>query len=346
MKKRKILFCGFRHGHIDALYRKVVASQAAEIAGCIEPDAAARAAAEQKLGAVFSDKSYADWLAEDIDAVAVGLAYGDRGEAIIRALEAGKHVIADKPVCTDLGQLERIAALTREKGLTLACMLDLRYLPQTLRAAELLRGGELGEVRNIAFNGQHCIDYAHRPSWYFAPGMHGGTINDLAIHGIDLVRMLTGMEITAVDAARTWNAYADRTPDFRDCAAFMARLENGAGLLADISYSAPTQVFTLPTYWEFRIWCARGMLSFNYVSPVVTVYAEGRPEPLRCDGIPPAGDYLDEFLDSIAGKGGQAVTEHVLSSTACALRIQQIADGDGDPKVLGDLIRSERKTLS
>ena len=47
----KILFYGFRHGHINALYRKVEASPLFEIAGCIEPNEAARAAAETNLGA-------------------------------------------------------------------------------------------------------------------------------------------------------------------------------------------------------------------------------------------------------------------------------------------------------
>lgn len=326
MKKLNILFCGFRHGHINTLYKRVSGSAIAHIAGCIEPDAAARAAAEQKLGAVFSDRPYADWLSDDIDAVAIGLAYGDRGEAIIAALEAGKHVIADKPICTDAAQLARIAELTREKNLCLACMLDLRYLPQTLRAAELLREGDLGEVRNVAFGGQHCIDYAHRPAWYFEPGMHGGTINDLAIHGIDLVRMLTGMEFAEIDAARCWNAYADRHPDFRDCAAFMARLDNGAAVMADVSYSGPSQVFSMPTYWEFRIWCARGLLTFNYVSPTVTVYAEGTPEPIIYDGLPVPGDYLDEFAAAIE-TGDRTVTENVLRSTDTALSLQRAAEG-------------------
>ena len=326
MKKLNILFCGFRHGHINALYNRVAASELAEIAGCIEPNDAARAAAKQKLGAVFSDRPYADWLTDDsIDAVAIGLAYGERGAAVIAALEAGKHVIADKPICTDADQLARIAALTREKNLTLACMLDLRYLPQTLRAAELLQSGVLGEVRNVAFNGQHCIDYAHRPAWYFEPGMHGGTINDLSIHGVDLVRMLTGMEFAHIDAARCWNAYADRTPDFLDCAAFMARLDNGAGVLADVSYSGPSQVFSMPTYWEFRIWCARGMLTFNYVSPTVTVYAEGQPEPMVYEGLPLRGDYLDEFAAAIEN-GDRSVTENVLRSTETALTLQRASE--------------------
>lgn len=322
----KILFYGFRHGHIRALYKNAAASDRVEIVGCVEPDAAARADAEQALGAAFSDRNYADWLSDaNVDAVAIGCPYGQRGAAVIAALQAGKHVISDKPLCTSLDELTHIRALSEQTDRKIGCMLDLRDLPQVHTAARLLQSGKLGEVRNIAFNGQHCIDYAHRPAWYFEPGMHGGTVNDLAIHGIDLVRRLTGMEMTHIDAARTWNAYADRHPDFKDCAAFMARLSNGACVLADISYSAPSSVFTLPSYWEFRIWCARGMLTFSYNAPDVTVWEEGIPTPQHLPGTPSDSDYLTDFVDEIA-HNTRTLTEDVLRSTETALTIQRFAD--------------------
>ena len=324
-KKLKILFCGFRHGHINGLYKKVEASDFAEIAGCFEPNDEARATAEQKLGAVFAPKSYEEWLASDVDVVAIGGAYGDRGQAVIQALRAGKHIIADKPLCTRMTELIEIRKLSEEKNLKIGCMLDLRYLPQSRRAKELLASGRLGEVRNIAFNGQHCIDYAHRPTWYFEKGMHGGTVNDLSIHGVDLVRMLTGQEFAGIDAVRTWNSYADRNPDFRDCAMLMARLENGSGVLADVSYSAPSQVFSMPTYWEFRIWCAKGLLSFSLNDPELTVYEEGQRDPIRIACPASDWDYLRELAEEIA-LDRRAVTENVLMSTATALRLQQVAD--------------------
>jgi len=320
----KLLFYGFRHGHVNTLYRSACLHPEIEIAGCIEPDDDARAKAERELGAVFSEQTYDSRLNSDIDAVAIGCAYGDRGDAVIRALQAGKHVISDKPLCTTRSQLETITRLCRENDLKIACMLDLRYLPQTLAARELIASGRLGRVRNIAFNGQHCIDYANRPGWYFEAGRHGGTINDLAIHGVDLVRMLTGLEITHIDAARVWNAYAVRHPDFRDCAVFMARLSNGAGVLADVSYSAPSQVFSLPYYWEFRIWCDRGVLSFCYNEPNVTLFEDGGP----AESITYSGKiigYIDEFLSEIHNNTS-SVTENVLASTQTALLLQEQAD--------------------
>ena len=322
----KILFNGFRHGHINGLYKKAFASDSVEIVGCIEQNDAAREKAAKKLDAVFSDKSYDEWLASNIDAVAIGGAYGERGAAIIKALKAGKHVIADKPICTTLAELNEIEHLARQNHLKVACMLDLRYQAQTIKAVEILKSGILGEVKNISFNGQHTMDYGNRPEWYFEEGMHGGTLNDLAIHGVDLVRLLSEKEFEKIDAARVWNSYAYKNPDFKDCALFMARLEGGAGVIADVSYSAPSQAFSLPSYWEFRVWCEKGMLSFNRPDSVVTVYMQGEKEPKRYTELPNVPtDYLSDFEKEIQNDTRE-MTENILASTRFALLLQAEAD--------------------
>lgn len=326
MEKLKILFCGFRHSHINGLYKKVQDCDFAELVGCVEENAEARAEAEKNLGAVFSDKTYAQWLESGaFNTVAIGNAYGERGEKVIAALRAGKHIIADKPLCTSEEQLREIRKLSEEKNLKIACMLDLRYIPQTLRAMEILRSGKLGEIKNISFTGQHCLDYGKRPSWYFEEGMHGGTVNDISVHGVDLVRMFTNSEFASIDGIRLWNSYAKEEKNFKDSAMFMARLESGAEVIADISYSAPSQVFSMPTYWDFKIWCEKGLLTFNFINQSVTVYEEGTPEPQTFDGIASDNYYLPELIREIE-EDTRDVTENVLRSTDVALFLQREAD--------------------
>ncbi|MBQ7315235.1 MAG: Gfo/Idh/MocA family oxidoreductase [Clostridia bacterium] len=325
MKKTKILFYGFRHGHVFSLYKRLCASERFTVVDAVEENEAARLAAQASLGAAFSGKSYEEWLQDDVDVVAIGCAYGDRARAIKRALAAGKHVLSDKPICTTAEELRDIEALSRKKGLVVGCMLDLRYLPQTLCAMQVLASGRLGEIKNVSFSGQHCIDYAHRPSWYFEDGMHGGTINDLAIHGVDLVRMLTKRELVSIDSARVWNAFANKHLHFKDCAMFMARLDNGVGVLADVSYSAPSQVFSMPTYWEFRLWCERGLLTFRYTDEAVTLYEEGHAESIRLTYDQEITDYVDELLHDIES-GDRTASENVFRSTAATLALQAWAD--------------------
>ncbi|MBO5721836.1 MAG: Gfo/Idh/MocA family oxidoreductase, partial [Lentisphaeria bacterium] len=97
--KIKIAVAGFRHGHIFSLLSAVKRSDKFELAGCCEEDTATREKLSANLQIDWSD--YQKMLNElDCDAVAIGDYYGKRGAMAIAALKAGKHVIADKPLCT------------------------------------------------------------------------------------------------------------------------------------------------------------------------------------------------------------------------------------------------------
>lgn len=322
----KILFYGFRHVHIEGLYQKAVKNEKLEIVACLEEDKTAENQVAKKLGIVFDGKSYEHWLNTDVDIVAIGGRYGDRGNAVIKALKAGKHVIADKPLCTTLKQYEEIKKLCKEKNLKIACMFDLRYLPAARRAKEYFASGKLGQVRNVSFIGQHCLDYDNRPRWYYEKNMHGGTINDLSIHGIDLITHLTGLSVEKILAARTWNAFATEQPNFKDCAMFMANLTGGAGLMADVSYSAPMQIYDSDVYWNFKFWCDKGMLTFHYSDNRVFVYEHDKSEPIISDGIADERNYLDDLISEIENDKND-MTDSVLLATGNTLKIQAFADG-------------------
>ena len=317
----KILFYGFRHPHIYGLYRLAKDNPRVEIVACIEEDENARRTAEEKLGIKFDCTSQEKWLLKDIDVVAIGGRFGDRGEAIIKALKVGKNIIADKPICTKKEEYEEIARLVKETNLKVACMFDLRYIPSARVAKALFKSGEMGEVRNVSFTGQHCLDYANRPSWYFEENMHGGTLNDLAIHGVDLITHLTGLKINEVNSARCWNAYATEQKDFKDCATFMATLENGAGVIADVSYSAPPIVYSTDIYWNFKFWCDKGLVTFSLNSPNCIVYKFGEKEPIVYEGKKDTANYLDDLLDEIE-TNGSSMTESVLCTTKQAIVLQ------------------------
>ena len=321
----KIVFYGFQHGHIFGLYQMLKNRTDIEIVACLEGDEKKREELLSVHGIVCDNKDYAYWLKQDIDIIAIGTKYGERGNAAIKALRAGKHIISDKPICTSRAELEEIAVLTKETGCKVACMLDLRYQKSTQIVKKLLASGEFGEVKNISFTGQHCLDYAHRPSWYFEKGMHGGTINDIAIHGIDLILYLTGLHVKQIHAARCWNSYAYKTPDFKDCATLMAELENGAGLLADVSYAAPSQVFSMPTYWDFKIWCERGLIHFNATKPQVYLYKDGESQAVVLQEEIALSDYLTDLIREIQTQD-TAFTNSVLLATSQTLALQEFAD--------------------
>ncbi len=317
-----IAFAGFRHGHIFVLYNQAVENSDVNISYCFEEDDAARAAAEVQ-GVCFNAHSYDEILKdESVCAVAIGDYYGKRGKLVIEALKSGKHVICDKPICTDLSELDEIERLSKEKGLVVACMLDLRYMSQAEKVKELIKSGEIGELKIASFTGQHCLDYGNRPGWYFEEGKHGGTINDIAIHGIDLIRYVTGKNLTKIDCARVWNGFADKEPAFYDCGQFMAQMDNMA-VSADVSYAAPKMNTMMPTYWNFYIWGSKGMINFSYKERCIHLYKE-QETVIECDEC--EIKHLEDFIKGINGEKTIMETSDVLASQRQVLEIQKAAD--------------------
>ena len=317
-----LAFAGFRHSHILGLYKSAMENENVNIVGSFEENDAARIEAESKNGIKFTYDTYDAVLCDaSVDAIAIGDYYGKRGEMVISALKHGKHVICDKPICTSLKELEEIEELVKETGLQVCCMFDLRYLPQTKKVKEIVEAGDLGDIKIISFTGQHHLAYGTRPSWYFEDGKHGGTINDIAIHGIDLIKFITGKDLTKVNAARVWNAFADKEPDFADCGQLMVEM-GSISVMADVSYAAPSCA-GLPTYWDFYFWGSKGMLNFKYKDNLIHIYKDSE-EVIECEKTDI--DYLNAFIKEIGGERTMMNTRSVLDTQRQVLTIQKFAD--------------------
>jgi len=331
----RVAFVGFRHGHIFGLYELLESLEEVEVVAACEEDAETRAALGESNVSV-THESFEAMLADvECDVVACGDYYSVRGERLIAALESGRHVLGDKPLCTELSELDRIETLAREQGLRLGCMLDLVDLApfQTLR--RLVQGGAVGEVHTIHFDGKHPLNFGQRPGWYFEEGKHGGTINNIAIHGIDAVPWLTGRSIVEVTAARAWNARHREHPWFQDGALLMLRLDNDGGVTADVSYLTPeAQGYDLPSYWRFTMAGSEGVIETSCTADTVTVFSKHEKE-VRCE---PVGEhrrhgYWMDFVSDLSGNPNPdgLDTERVLRSARVALEAQRAADTGGFP---------------
>ncbi len=320
-------FAGFRHGHLSSFYKKISATNNTVI-GCWEDFEEAKLNAQKNLGADFKFDTYEDLLSDkNIDIVVIGNYYAKRGENIIDALKAGKNVIADKPICTSLSELDKIEKLSKERGLKVGCMLDLRNSFYADAAKKIVDEGKLGEIYNIQFEGQHPLNYDKRPKWYFEDGKHGGTINDIGIHGIDLVRYITGLELKRVIAARCWNAYATEAENFKDSAQFMVELSNSAGLTADVSYASPCNIsYKLPFNWRFVFWGTKGVMEFSEQRKSLYIAYHNSDEPVIIKEQPVEHNFLQDFLDEIDGKNTTLNTKEVIASARTALTIQAAAN--------------------
>lgn len=329
MSVKKVAFIGLRHGHITSLYQRIKKDSRFEIVAVCEEDAQAAKMAAESWNIETTHTDFNAMLAEvEFDILAVGDYYGIRGQRIIAGLKKGKHIIGDKPLCTGLQEVDEIRTLAADKNLKIGLMLDFRDYPPVRAAKELIDSGALGEIHAINFGGQHPLNYGTRPWWYFEEGKHGGTINDIAIHGLDVAEYLTGNPITELTAARTWNAFADKEPHFNDSAQAMFVLANGCGCTADVSYAAPVKfAFDSPFYWRFTIWGKGGVAEFCARDKMVHFYDNNSGE---IKSIPPKSqslsDYLNIFVNELDGKKEEFGTEHLLNVAEKALKLQAMAD--------------------
>jgi predicted dehydrogenase len=259
----------------------------------------------------------------ECDAVACVDHYAQRGPTVIKALEAGKRALTDKPLCTEIGQLRQIARLSREKGLIVHVDLTMRYSAAASTFHRLVREGAIGELQAASVFGQHGLNWGSRPQWYFEQGKHGGTINDIMIHGIDMLRWVTGREFTRVIAASA-SAVADSPAPsfFQQSAQCYLEMDNSARMFGDASYLAPAGHHSP---WRFYLWGSRGYLHFE--GGALELQQAGKdPAPVEmADG--PGVDPFEDFARQVEfGEQAFLGREECFRSTMATLTAQWAAD--------------------
>ncbi len=326
-----LAFAGLRHGHIFAMLSHAQSHPDIEVVAVCEEDTTAREEIVEAGKAHVTHTNIDQMLDEvECDAIAIGDYYGNRGSIAIRALEAGKHVIGDKPLCTRLDELERIQELSEEKNLKVGCMFTMRDGARYLGVRDLLQNDEIGEIHAISSGGQHPLMLDSRPSWYFEPGRHGGTINDVGCHAVDIIPWLTDLEFTTVNSARCWNAFAKDFPHFEDAGQMMLTMNNGCGVLGDVSYFLPDSFgYSNPLYWRMTFFGRKGIIETSATAKSTLLMRDGDKvaQDVSLPEAKPMG-YLKAFIDDIndLSGDGELSTVQVLKATRNTLTIQRAAD--------------------
>lgn len=331
MKKYRLAFAGFRHPHIMSLWERVQTHPECEIVAAWEgdPDTARQL---QSKGIQLTHGDYIQMLKEtNATVVAIGDVYARRGALAISALEAGKNILSDKPICTKLEEWEKISRLARQRGLAVGCQLDLVESPALRVLKELIQAGRLGRLCTIAIGAQHPLRLASRAPWYFEPGQQGGTINDIGVHVFDLIPWLSGKSWETLISAREWNAKAEEFPHFKDGAQLHGILQDGLTCFADLSYLAPDRLgYDLPLYWRITVHGTKGVAETSYgASRICLVLDESETsEDIFAEAMSSAGGYLEDFLHELAARprAGSLTTERVLNASRWALEAQLHAE--------------------
>lgn len=257
-------------------------------------------------------------LASGVDAVHICTPPALHGAAIRACLEAGRHVVSEKPLCLDAAEARVLAALFEARGLVAALCLNVRYYPANRAAAERLRAGALG--RPLLIHGEYLQAFhapPHDDGWRFDPALGGPlrAITEIGTHWVDLATHWTGLPVEAVCAA-TGNFYPTRYRHGRlltlepggqpvvtaseDAAAVVLRFQGGAigtVLLSEVSRGHGNDL-------ALEVACERGSVAWREAEPGTLLLASdqdgGGMAPRRFPATPREDTFVPLFAAAYA----------------------------------------------
>ncbi len=173
----------------------IQASRNGQLQAVCSRDKAKAAAFAQKHGIPTSYGSYQELLNDpQVDAVYNPLPISLHAEWTIKALEAGKPVLCEKPFALSAAEARVMAAKAEETGLPLAEAVMYRRHPLTRKVRELLKDGAIGDLKAIETNFHGVNEEDPETNIRFNKDLGGGAMLDLGIYCVNLARFLTGEE--------------------------------------------------------------------------------------------------------------------------------------------------------
>ncbi|MCJ7791022.1 MAG: Gfo/Idh/MocA family oxidoreductase, partial [Dehalococcoidia bacterium] len=134
-----------------------------------------------------------------VDVVYIASPNGLHAIQTIKAAEAGKHVLCEKPMAPTMEECHAMIEACLRYGVKLGLGFQFRHYPAQRKAREVVASGELGRL--VLAKAQVELPSVPMPDWYYEPGMAGGgVINLVGVHRIDLLRFILGCEVREVSA--------------------------------------------------------------------------------------------------------------------------------------------------
>ena len=220
--------------HVEALRRIGV-----DVRGVLGSSPARGRDRADALGVRLAYPTLADLLADDsVDVVHVTSPNDLHVEQALAALEAGKHVVCEKPLAMTAADSARLVEAAARTGLVNATNFNIRYYPLNQHAHELVTGGGIGDVRLVT--GHYFQDWLlHETDWNWRlePDRGGAlrAVGDIGSHWLDLMTFITGQHVRAV---------------FADMTTFIGSRQEPTGPVETFSTERSTETVTRPISTE------------------------------------------------------------------------------------------------
>lgn len=158
---------------------------------------------------------------ENVDAVYIPLPNSLHHPWVIRAAEAGKHVLCEKPLALSAAECDEMEAAAGENDVLLMEAFMYRFHPRTRRVVEMVREGALGEVK--AIRSSFTFRLRSQDNIRLDPDLGGGALMDVGCYCVNVSRTVAGEEPSEVIAIADWTGWG-----VDDFLAGMMRFPGGA----------------------------------------------------------------------------------------------------------------------
>jgi predicted dehydrogenase len=294
---RKTGYCVIGLGRIAGHFMPAVRNTAnSQITALVSGhrDKAERIAAEYGIPAssIYSYENF-DEIARNpnIDAVYVALPNSMHSQYTIRAAKAGKHVLCEKPMSTNVADAEGMIAACKAAKVKLMIAYRCHYEPTNLKAIQLIRQGALGQVQAIESTFGFNIG---RGEWRLNKKLAGGgPLFDVGIYSLNACRYLTGEEPEHIAANASVIDHDGRFDEVEENVSWTMKFPSGIVASCNTTYGANMEGF-------YRVHGSKGWLEVDSAF----VYEGLR---LRADY---AGTKLDELNPARDPSHFQAEAEH------------------------------------
>lgn len=232
----------------------------------------------QALADVYGGKVYETMEAliadPEIEAVSVCVANAFHASTAIKALQAGKHVLCEKPMAVTLEDCEAMIAAAKAAGKRLMIGQNQRLAPTHVKAKQILESGQMGKVLAFQSTFGHggpeswSMDKSAN-TWFFKKSAAAfGSMADLGIHKIDVIRYLVGSEITSVYSKQAVldKKFPDGTPiEVDDNSIEVLSFANGATGTVTTSWTCYGEEYNMTT-----LFCEKGLMKL-YMDPTYSL---------------------------------------------------------------------------
>jgi len=228
-----------------------VLAEIADLVGIADPDTKAGGAVANRFTVSYFPDHRA-LLKERIDAVSICVPTKLHFKIGMDAIEAGKHLLVEKPICDNVRDGQRLVKAAKDAGLVLAVGHIERHNPVVDSAKRHLDAGTWGDL--ITAGARRVSNFPDRVR-------DVGVIMDLAIHDVDVLRYLVGSPVSTVFAI----GGRQKHEAFEDHATILLSFENGVNGYVEANWLTPMKVRKL------GLTCLKNFVELDYTAQAMTI---------------------------------------------------------------------------